>query len=126
MEMNTRIDMKKLPARLVLTAALAIGGALAGSAMAQTTGEHSGHHPAANQPAATEFTDGEIRKVDKDGGTLTIKHGTIKNLDMPAMTMVFQVKVKSLLDRAKAGDKIRFRAESVNGKLLVTDIQTVK
>ena len=41
---------------------------------------------------ATEMTDGEIRKVDMDNKKLTIKHGNIKNLDMPGMTMVFQVK----------------------------------
>lgn len=94
--------------------------------MAQTASEHAGHHAAADPAAASDLTDGEVRKVDKDAGKLTIKHGAIKNLDMPAMTMVFQVKDKSLLDKAKAGDKIRFRAETENGKLLVTEIQTAK
>jgi Cu(I)/Ag(I) efflux system periplasmic protein CusF len=76
--------------------------------------------------AASDLTDGEIRKVDKNTGTVAIKHGEIRNLNMSAMTMVFQAKDKSLLDKVKAGDKIRFRAESENGKLLVTDIQKVK
>ena len=76
--------------------------------------------------AASDLTDGEIRKVDKNTGTVAIKHGEIRNLNMSAMTMVFQAKDRSLLDKVKAGDKIRFRAESENGKLLVTDIQTVK
>lgn len=118
--------MKKLPTALLLVTGLAIGGALAGSAMAQTDSEHAGHHPTADPAAASYRTDGEIRKVEKVAGKVTIKHGAIINLDMPAMTMVFQVKDKSLLDKFKAGDKIRFRAETENGKLIVTDIQTVK
>ena len=118
--------MKKLPTALLLVTGLAIGGPLAGSAMAQTAGEHAGHHAAADPAAASYLTDGEVRKIDKASGTVAIKHGAIKNLDMPAMTMVFQAKDKSLLDKVKAGDKIRFRAESENGKLLVTDIQIVK
>jgi Cu/Ag efflux protein CusF len=118
--------MKKLTTALLLLTGLAIGGALAGSAMAQTASERAGHYEAADPAAASYRTDGEIRKVDKDAGKLTIKHGAIKNLDMPAMTMVFQAKDKSLLANVKAGDKIRFRAETENGTLLVTDIQTVK
>ena len=118
--------MKKLPTAMLLVTGLAIGGALAGSAMAQTASEHADHHAAADPVGASYRTDGEVRKVDKDAGKLTIKHGAIKNLDMPAMTMVFQAKDRSLLDKVKAGDKIRFRAESENGKLLVTDIETVK
>jgi Cu(I)/Ag(I) efflux system periplasmic protein CusF len=118
--------MMKLPAAVLLATGLAIGGALSGSAMSQTAGEYAGHHAAADAAAASYLTDGEVRKVDKASGTVAIKHGAIKNLDMPAMTMVFQAKDNSLLDKVKAGDKIRFRAESENGKLLVTDIQNVK
>jgi Cu(I)/Ag(I) efflux system protein CusF len=118
--------MNKLSIALLLATGLAIVGAPAGSALAQTASDHADHHPAAVAAAASYRTDGEVRKVDKDASKLTIKHGDIKNLDMPAMTMVFQVKDKSLLDKVKAGDKVRFRAESENGKLLVTDIQTVK
>jgi Cu/Ag efflux protein CusF len=73
-----------------------------------------------------DLSDGEIRKVDKDAGKLTIKHGEIKNLDMPPMTMVFQVNEKSLLDKVKAGEKIKFKAISDNGKFTVTEIQPAK
>jgi Cu(I)/Ag(I) efflux system protein CusF len=48
--------------------------------------------------AASHLTDAEVRKVDTDAGKLTLKHGQIKDLDMPAMTMVFQVKDKTVLD----------------------------
>jgi Cu(I)/Ag(I) efflux system protein CusF len=76
---------------------------------------------------AQQLADGEIRKVDKKAGTLTIKHGPIQAIDMPAMTMVFQVKEPAMLDRVKAGDKVRFQAEMrAGGKLAVTQIEPVK
>jgi Cu/Ag efflux protein CusF len=75
---------------------------------------------------ATPNADGEVRKVDKANGKLTMKHGEIKNLDMPPMTMVFTVKDKALLKDVKAGDKVRFSAESVDGQLVVTEIEAQK
>ena len=72
------------------------------------------------------MTEGEIRKVDKDAKKLTIKHGEIKNLDMPPMTMVFQVKDASVLDTLKAGDKVRFVVQKSDTGFVVTDIQAAK
>lgn len=111
--------MKKPVTALLLLTSLA----LAGPSMAQTASEHESHHPVADQPVATDLTDGEVRKIDKENGKITLKHGVIKNLDMPGMTMVFQVKDKTLLDKLQVGDKVRFRAETENGKFLATDIQ---
>jgi Cu(I)/Ag(I) efflux system periplasmic protein CusF len=79
------------------------------------------HHAGANA-----FTTGEVRKVDKEAKKITIKHGEIRNLDMPAMTMVFQVKDPAVLDRVKAGDKVTFQAEQVGGVLTVVKIEPVK
>jgi Cu(I)/Ag(I) efflux system protein CusF len=81
--------------------------------------------PEAKMPlvnTSTEMTDGEIRKIDKANKKLTIKHGEIKNLDMPGMTMVFQVKDPALLDTVKSGDKVKFRVEKEGGALVITDI----
>jgi Cu/Ag efflux protein CusF len=72
------------------------------------------------------MTDGEIRKVDKDTNKLTIKHGPIQNLEMPAMTMVFQTKDASVLDQVKAGDKVKFTVEKIGGAMVVTHIEAVK
>ena len=72
---------------------------------------------------AGALADGEIRRIDKDAKKITIKHGEIKNLDMPPMTMVFQVKDAALLDKAKAGDKVKFGAEKVGGQYVVTRIE---
>ena len=76
--------------------------------------------------STANMTDGEIRKIDKDAKKITIKHGEIKNLDMPGMTMVFQVKDPSLLDKVKAGDKVKFMVEKSGGAIVVTDIQLGK
>ena len=75
---------------------------------------------------AQALADGEIRKVDKDAKKITIKHGPIQNLDMPAMTMVFQVKSPGMLDYFKAGDKVRFSAEKPGGVLTVTRIEVAR
>ena len=82
--------------------------------------------PKGDATAKAAMTDGEVRKIDKDGGKLTIKHGEIKNLDMPAMTMVFRVKDPALLDTLKDGDKIKFNAERVGTAYMVTKIEVAK
>jgi Cu(I)/Ag(I) efflux system protein CusF len=75
---------------------------------------------------ATAMTEGEVRKVDKDNRKITLRHGPIKNLDMPAMTMVFEVPDPSMLDKVKTGDKVLFRAASEGGKFSVTELRTQK
>jgi len=92
--------MKKTLSLLVLTLAVAAGAA-----------------------RANDLTDAEVRKVDKDAGKLTLKHGEIKNLDMPPMTMVFGVKDKAMLDQVKAGDKVKFKAAKEGKDYVVTEIQ---
>lgn len=80
----------------------------------------------AAEKRTVEMTDGEIRKVDMENKKITIKHGEIKNLDMPGMTMVFQVKDAAMLDKVKAGDKVKFSADKIGGAIVVTDIQANK
>ena len=83
---------------------------------------------AAALPAlAQQLADGEIRKVDKKAKKLTIKHGPIPSIDMPAMTMVFQVKDPKILSQVKAGDRVKFQAEMLpGGKVTVTRIEAAK
>jgi Cu/Ag efflux protein CusF len=73
--------------------------------------------------AAADLADGEVRKVDKDNKKLTIKHGPLADLDMPGMTMVFGVKEDALLDKVKTGEKVRFQAEKIDGRFVVTAIE---
>lgn len=75
------------------------------------------------QAPAKDMAEAEVRKVDKDAKKITLKHGPIKNLDMPAMTMVFQVKDAALLDKLAAGDKVRFTAEQQQGAYVVTGVE---
>jgi Cu(I)/Ag(I) efflux system protein CusF len=75
---------------------------------------------------AADMTDGEVRKIDKENQKITLKHGEIKNLGMPGMTMVFKVQDAAVLNQLQPGDKVRFNAERVNGAIVVTHIETAK
>lgn len=72
--------------------------------------------------AQTPMTAGEVTKIDKAGGRLTLKHAEIKHLDMPPMTMVFRVADPKLLDGLAVGSRIRFAAERIDGQYTVTQI----
>ncbi|KPF50240.1 hypothetical protein IP87_10095 [beta proteobacterium AAP121] len=63
---------------------------------------------------------GEVTKLDKANGRVTLKHGEIKHLDMPPMTMVFRVREAKLLDGVAVGDRVRFTADKVDGQYTVT------
>jgi len=89
----------------------------------QSPPDHATHQPALEQNAAG-MSDGEVRRVDRDAGKLTIRHGPIRNLDMPPMTMVFQVKDPAMLDKLNTGDKIKFRAEKSGTAYIVMQIET--
>lgn len=69
------------------------------------------------------MSEGEVRKVDKDNRKITLKHGEIRNLDMPAMTMVFQVADAALLASLNAGDRVQFRASQDGSRFMVTEIR---
>lgn len=74
------------------------------------------------QGAPLPKVDAEVRAVDTTGKTVTLKHGDITNVGMPAMTMTFRVKDAALLDNVKAGDKVRFSADKVDGTITVVAI----
>ena len=78
------------------------------------------------QTAAPDMAEAEIRKVDRDARKVTLKHGPIKSLDMPPMTMVFQVRDVKMLDNLKAGDKVRFSADQQQGAYVVTAVEKVE
>jgi Cu(I)/Ag(I) efflux system protein CusF len=92
----------------------------------QKTDEHSSHHAASSPTAPADgMTDAEVRKVDLDAAKITLKHGEIKNLEMPPMTMVFNVRDKAMLGQVKAGDKVKFKAVNEAGKFTVTELRVV-
>lgn len=70
--------------------------------------------------------EGQVTKVDQAQGKITLKHGPIKNLDMDGMTMVFAVADPTMLKIVKVGDKVKFEADRINGRLTVTKIEKAK
>ena len=92
---------------------------------AQAADEHAGHgnhSPAAMQSTEGSFVDGVVKKIDKAGGKVTVSHGPLTNLNMPAMTMVFRVKNTAWLDGMKPEGKIRFVADYVGGTLTIVKL----
>lgn len=84
--------------------------------------------PAPGQVATTEaadFSDAEVRRVDKDAQKITLRHGPIPNLGMGDMTMVFRVVEPRWLDELKVGNKIRFKADKVGGLYTITNVEVV-
>jgi Cu/Ag efflux protein CusF len=79
-----------------------------------------------HQSTLPGFTQGEVRKVDKAAGKVTLRHGPIANLEMPPMTMVFKVKEPAMLEKLKEGDKVSFKAEMVQGAYVVTELSPGK
>jgi len=114
----------------LLTNVLAVAAAtLAAPLHAQTMMDDHALHHSASAPAsgsAAMSAEGEVRKVDRDQGKLTLRHGPIQNLGMPSMTMVFKVADPKMLDGVKPGDKVKFSAENLNGALTVTGIEAAR
>ncbi|MFM2035047.1 MAG: copper-binding protein [Sphingomonadaceae bacterium] len=107
--------------KFITVSALALGIVLPVSSMAQTAMDHSKMDMSQTAPSMTE---GEVKKVDQEAGKVTIKHGVIKHLDMPGMTMVFTAKDKGLLTNVKPGDKVQFMVVNEGGKMIVSAIAT--
>jgi len=96
--------------KLLLTATLLAGLCTSGAAFAQMTGK----------------AEGEVRKVDKEASKITIKHGPIEAMDMPGMTMVFQVKDAALLDKVKVGETVDFTVVKEGGAMVLTSAEPKK
>ena len=102
-------------AALVASATLGSASVLAQSAVGMGGMKH--------EEMSMEMSSGEVKKIDKETQKITLKHGEIKNMDMPGMTMVFKVLDPSLLDKVKVADKVNFKAEKRDGALVVTAIE---
>jgi Cu(I)/Ag(I) efflux system protein CusF len=112
----------------ILSAGLALTIANASAQMQMPMHEHGQHGamPATTTDDPAALSHGEVKKVDKDTGKLTIKHGPLNNLNMPGMTMAFKVQDPTMLDQVKVGDQIQFRVESLNGTYTVTKLEAAK
>jgi len=104
--------------KLLFVTALALGAA------APSFAQHAGHGTA--KPAATaagELADGEVRRIDRSRGTVLLKHGEIRSVNMGAMTMAFKLKDPAMADQIKEGDKVKFTVEHKGDDLIVTSIR---
>jgi len=104
-------------------AAAQAGGMMGGAAGGPMMGDDRGIKSMPDQRAMMGMSEGEVRKVDSAVGKLTLRHGPLANMDMPAMTMVFRVKDPAWLTQVKVGDRVRFVAERVDGNLTVTALE---
>ena len=119
---------------VTLVATLAAAALMAGPASSQPkASDHASHQashhsasPAAADANQAHSADGEVRRIDKDAGRVTLRHGDIKTLDMPPMTMVFTVRDKALLEGFKTGDKVKFKLVNEAGKLIITAMQALR
>jgi len=93
----------------VFAGVLALATSVAGAAFAQAAS-----------------VDGQVTKLNTKENKITLRHGPIKNLDMDSMTMVFRVKDPAMLKQVKVGDKVKFEADRVNGRLTVVKMQKAK
>ena len=100
--------------------------ALATGATAQTSHDHASMQAQASTSAKAVLADGEVRKIDRAKGTVTLKHGPLTALNMPPMTMSFVAKNPAILANVKEGDKVRFAYElGKDGELVVTALTVV-
>ncbi len=110
--------MNKLFAGMALSILLVIPAWAGADSMEKNGGNHAG--------MSTGMTEGQVRKVDKEQGKLTIKHGPLANLGMPPMTMVFRVQDPGMLEKVALGDNIRFLVQRVNGAITITSLEIIK
>lgn len=109
-----------------LLIALSFGAIVTAAAASAQVQDHAQHEAPGmhSEPAQRSF--GEIIKVDKEAAKITIKHGPLLNLRMPSMTMAFKLRNPVMLSQVKAGDKVGFVAENVNGVITVTTLEAAK
>jgi Cu(I)/Ag(I) efflux system periplasmic protein CusF len=107
-------------------ASIIIASTLFTMSAASFAASHAAAPASAASATALPMADAEIRKIDLENKKVTLKHGEIKNLDMPGMTMVFQVKDAAMLEKVKMGDKVKFTADKLSGAYTVMSLEIVK
>lgn len=72
---------------------------------------------------AATISTGVIQEIDKTGKMITLKHGPIKNMNMPAMTMSFRVRDAAMLRTVKVGESVNFTVENIGNAPTVTTLR---
>ena len=115
--------MKSIPTLILLCLLAAAGHAVAQDKSVNNPARQGASNASA---PAMEMTDGFVRKVDVVNNRITLRHGEIKNINMPPMTMVFHARDPALLKKVKAEDKVRFTADEINGVLTLMSIEMAR
>ena len=110
----------------LVIAMLLLGAGLAFQAGADNGKKQPGKTGAKATAASAAWTEGEVARVEKAAGTVTIKHGAMPKFDMPPMTMPYKVKDQAVLDHLKPGDRIRFDVDAVGGVFTVLRLEKLK
>ena len=110
--------------RMLIAALLALAGATA--VYATGSADRGAAPDAGREQGRAALAEGEIRRIDREAKKVTIRHGPLRNLDMPAMTMVFKVKDAAILDRLQPGDKVHFEAEKIGAGYVVTRMEPAR
>lgn len=120
-----RTQILRPPLAAAALCALTLAALPPGAAAQAASGGHAGHGaaPATTAAASAEWAEAEVRRIDAANGRVTLRHGPIRSLDMPPMTMVFQARDAAQLAGLKNGDRIRFQAVSEGGKYMLTQIE---
>lgn len=115
---------------LSLALAWALGQPLATLAQASPSTppdtDHATHHTTSSAPAALPWTEAEVRRIDAVNGKVSLRHGPIVNLDMPPMTMVFQMRDASQLQGIAPGARVRFTVDQINGQYTVLQLESLQ
>ena len=115
--------LSTLTIAIALEATASIASAQEGAHAAHASHDAHAAHAGHQATASAELTDGEVKKIDKDSGKITLRHGELKNLNMAAMTMVFRVKDPAMLEQVQVGSKVRFAADRVGGAITIVQLQ---
>jgi Cu/Ag efflux protein CusF len=108
-------------------AAISLATSVAVSAPVLAQDQRAQQGAAAPAAASTALINGQVMKIDQSAGDITLRHGPIKKLGMDrGMTMVFKAQDPAMLKAVKAGDRVKFDAEDVNGEYIVTKIEKAK
>jgi Cu(I)/Ag(I) efflux system protein CusF len=112
--------------RFIIPAVLATAVLAHAQQPAASAANHGAHHADSAAAGVELLSEGEVRKVDVEQGKVTLRHGPLTNLDMPAMTMVFTATDRKMLEGLKQGDKVRFTADRKDGAFVVTELQVIR
>jgi len=118
--MKTTLDRRIFIGSLTACLAICAAPAQATDEMNMSSGTAASVPASASQQA---LSDGVVNAVDPGAATLTIEHGMLANIGMPAMTMTYKVADPAMLLHVKTGDHIKFRVENVQGTLTVVALK---